>query len=136
MPDVKRNALLPKGEENGLAAIARELVNEGTGRAAKRFRAIIAIVDCKRVNVDSDTGDEVATVRVRRAEVVLGPDLPEAEKLIRRALEFRTGQATLPLELEDELEQAFKEMQIDPDDPGADPDEPGTGTDQAQDGGA
>lgn len=136
MPDVKRNALLPKGEENGLAAIARELVNEGTGRAAKRFRAVIAIVDCKRVNVDSDTGDEVATVRVRRAEVVLGADLPEAEKLIRRALEFRTGQATLPLELEDELEQAFKEMQIDPDNPGADPDEPGAGTEQAQDGDA
>lgn len=118
MPDVNRNALLPKGEENGLAQIARELIDD-----PKRFRAIVAIVDCKRVAFDNDTGAEVATIRVRRAEVVLHADLPAAEKLIRRALEFRTGQATLPLELEDELEQAFRDMPA-PDSPD-EPSEPG-----------
>jgi hypothetical protein len=124
MPDVKTNAILPKGEENGLAPLAGELVAEGAHRRPKRYRAVLGIIDTKRVGIDSDTGDEVATVRFRRVEVVLGSDLPEAEKLIRRALEFRTGQATLPLELEDELEQAFREMTVDPDNPGADPDEP------------
>jgi hypothetical protein len=105
MPTVKTSALLPKGEENGLYAIARELIAD-----PKRFRAVIAIVDCRRVSVDHDSGEEAATIRVRRAEVVLPDDLAAAEKLIRRALEFRTGQTTLPLELEDEIEQAFREM--------------------------
>jgi len=123
MPDVKRNALLPKGEENGLAGIARELIDD-----PKRYRAVIAIVDCKRVTVDQDTHDELATIRIRRAEVVLPADLGQAEKLIRRALEFRTGQATLPLELEDELEQAFRDMS-EPDSP-VDPDEPEPGAQQ------
>ena len=124
MPDVNRNALLPKGEENGLAGIARELIDD-----PKRYRAVIAIVDCKRVAYDNDTGSEIATIRVRRAEVVLRGDLAAAEKLIRRALEFRTGQATLPLELEDELEQAFKDMPApdsadDPSAPGGPSDDP------------
>ena len=123
MPDVKRNALLPKGEENGLAGIARELIDD-----PKRYRAVIAIVDCKRVTVDQDTHDELATIRLRRVEVVLPADLGSAEKLIRRALEFRTGQATLPLELEDELEQAFRDMS-EPDSP-VDPDEPEPGAQQ------
>jgi len=122
MPDVKRNAILPRGEENGLAGIARELIDD-----PKRYRAIIAIVDCKRVTVDNDTHEEQATIRIRRAEVVLPADLGAAEKLIRRALEFRTGQATLPLELEDELEQAFREMTLDPENPGADPDDTAEG---------
>jgi hypothetical protein len=117
MPDVKRNALLPKGEENGLAGIARELIDDPA-----RYRAAIVILDCKRVTIDQDTREEVATIRIRRAEVVLPDDLAAAEQLIRRALEFRTGQTTLPLELEDELEQAFREM-TDPDSP----EDPGDG---------
>jgi len=124
MPDVKRAALLPKGEENGLAAIARDLVAEGTGRQPRKMRAVLCVVDCRRVAIDSDTGEEVATVRVRRAEVVLPQDLAEAEKLIRRALEFRTGLATLPLELEEELEQAFREIDLEAD-PDAKADEGG-----------
>jgi hypothetical protein len=64
-------------------------------------------------------------VRFRRIEVVLRGDLGAAEQLIRRALEFRSEQPTLPLELEDELEATFREMEIDPDAPGVDPEEPG-----------
>jgi hypothetical protein len=121
MPDVKTNAVMPKGETNGLAAIASELVAEGKGDRPRRVRAVIALVDCRRVGIDADTLDEVATVRFRRVEVLLPGDLPEAEKLIRRALEFRSGQTTLPLELEEEIRQAFDQMK-DPDQP-EDPDE-------------
>jgi hypothetical protein len=81
-------------------------------------------VDAKRGNVDYDTNAEEITVRFRRVEVVLRGDLDAAQQLIRRALEFRTDQPTLPLELEDELEATFKEMELDPENPGADPDEP------------
>ena len=125
MPTVKTNAVLPKGDENGLYAIAAELIAD-----PKRYRAVIAIVDCRRVTIDSDNGEEAATIRIRRAEVVLPADLMAAEKLIRRALEFRTGQTTLPLDLEDEIEQTFKDMP----DP-LSPEEPGdgeTGTEPGQ----
>jgi hypothetical protein len=119
MPDVKKQALLPRGEENGLTAIVAELLKD-----PHRYRAVIGIVDAKRGNVDYDTNAEEVTVRFRRIEVVLRTDLGAAEQLIRRSLEFRSDQATLPLELEDELEATFKEMTLDPEDPGADPDEP------------
>ena len=121
MPNVKTNALLPKGEENGLADIAGVLVAEGAGRAPKRLRAAIVIFDTKRVGIESDTGEENATVRFRRIEVLLATDLGQAEKLIRRSLEARSGQTTLELELEDEIRQAFDSM-ANPDSP-EDPDE-------------
>jgi hypothetical protein len=121
MPNVKTNATLPKGEENGLADIAGSLVAEGTGRSPKRLRAVLGIIDTRRVNVDSDTGDELATVRFRRVEVLLPGDLGAAEKLLRRALEARSGQTTLELDLEDEIRQAFDQM-ANPDSP-EDPDE-------------
>jgi hypothetical protein len=121
MPDLKPNALMPKGEANGLTPIAPDLIKD-----PKRFRAVIAVVDCKRVTHDQDTNEDIATVRLRRAEVVLIEDLPAAEQLMRRALEFRTGLQQLPLELEDEIERAFREMTdptspVDPDNPDAPP---------------
>jgi hypothetical protein len=116
VPDVKTNAIMPKGETNGLAAIASELVAEGKGDRPPRPRAVIAIIDCKRVSIDADTKDEMATVRFRRVEVLLPGDLSAAEKLIRRALEHRSGETVLELELEDEIRQAFDAMAEDPDD--------------------
>jgi|HubBroStandDraft_3_1064219.scaffolds.fasta_scaffold00339_18 hypothetical protein len=125
MPNVKTNAVLPKGEENGLADIAGALVAEGLGRSPVKLRAVIAIVAPRRVNVDTKTGEELATVEIRRVEVLLPVDLGAAEKLLRRALESRSGQTTLELELEDEIRQAFDQM-LNPDSP-EDPDEGGDG---------
>jgi hypothetical protein len=125
MPNVKTNAVLPKGETNGLADIAGALVAEGLGRSPVKLRAVIAIVAPRRVNVDTKTGEELATVEIRRVEVLLPVDLGAAEKLLRRALESRSGQTTLELELEDEIRQAFDQM-LNPDSP-EDPDEGGDG---------
>ena len=141
MPEVRTNALLPKGEGNGLNEIATDLCKD-----QKRLRVVIGFVDCRRVTIDSDTADQVATVRFRRVEVLLPGDLGEAERLLRRALESRSGQEQLPLELEDEITKAFAGLDLDamaeeartnPDDasagddagPGADgePDEPPAG---------
>lgn len=110
-----------------MAWIAGELVEEGANRRPKRLRAVLAIIDAKRVNIDSDSGQEVVTVRFKRVELLLPSDLSAAEKLIRRALEARSGQTTLPLDLEDEISQAFAEMAdpnsaVDPDDMPDDPD--------------
>jgi hypothetical protein len=120
MADVKGTALLPKGDKNGLSAIADELLKEPL-----RLRAALVVFDCKRGVEDYDLSDTVVTVRVRRVELVLAQDLGAVEQMIRRALEFRSGQPTLELELEDEIRKAFEAMK----DPESveDPDEPGKG---------
>jgi hypothetical protein len=105
MPDVRGTALLPNGEANGLAAIAAELL-----RDPRKYRAALVVFDCKRGTQDYDLDDTVLTVRIRRAEVLLPADLGEVEKLMRRALEARTGLQVLPLELEDEIADLFREM--------------------------
>ena len=127
MPDVRTNALMPSGETNGLAAIATELVKEARGETPDRLRAVIALIDARRAYVDKDSGEWTVTVRFRRVEVLLPGDLPEAEKLLRRALEKRSGSTVLPMELEDDLESAFAGLDLsqpDPDEAGepADPD--------------
>jgi hypothetical protein len=123
VPNVKTNAILPKGEENGLAPIAADLQAN-----PRKLRAVLGIVDAKRGNIDYDTDEELVTVRFRRIELLLPIDLGAAEKLIRRSLEARSGQTTLDLDLEDEIRQAFDSM-AEPDSPD-DPDEPkgGKGT--------
>ena len=116
MPDVRSAALLPKGEANGFAAIAAELL-----RDPRRLRAALVVFDCRRATEDYDASDSVVTLRIRRAEVLLPDDLGEVEKLVRRALESRTGQQVLPLDLEDEITSLFREM-AEPDSP-ADPED-------------
>jgi hypothetical protein len=134
MPDVKNTAVLPKGDGNGLADIAGALVAEALNAAPLRLRAVIAIVAPRRVTVDAKTGDEIATVEFRRVEVLLPGDLDAAEKLLRRALEARSGQTTLDLELEDEITKMFADMANpdSPDDPADVPAE-GDGEDDGED---
>jgi hypothetical protein len=122
MPDVKGTALLPKGEANGLSAVADLLQKE-----PRRLRAALVVLDCKRGTEDYDLDDTVVTVRIRRIELLLPQDIDAAEQMIRRALEFRSGQTTLDLELEDEIRQAFEQMK-EPDST-ADPDEDEPGDD-------
>lgn len=93
---------LPKGDGNGLDPITKDLVEHPS-----RYHVLIAIVDCKAITTDNDTGDVVPTVRLRRIEVVGRADHPQAEQLVRRALERRSGSTVLPLDLEDELTAAF-----------------------------
>ena len=102
MSDIKISGTLPKGDANGAAAIAADLIAE-----PHRFKVLIMIVDCKKVTSDVDTGESVPTARVRRVEPVLGQDLPQAEAIMRRSLEQRTGRVVLPLNMEDEIRIAF-----------------------------
>lgn len=117
MPNLKGTALMPKGDGDGFTPIADALEKE-----PRRLRAAIIIFDAKRGTTDYDVDETALTVRIRRGELLLPQDLGEAERLLRRALEFRSGQTTLELELEDEIRQAFEGMK----DPGSpdDPDEP------------
>jgi hypothetical protein len=71
---------------------------------------LLLIVDCKKVTTDNDTGEAVPTARIRRVEAVLPADLPQAEQLMRRALEKRNGRTMLPIGLEDEMRAAFRDI--------------------------
>lgn len=99
---VKLSPKLPDGDANGLGPISRELIDH-----PHRYHVLIAIVDCKSMTTDLDSGDVVPTARVRRVEVVDPADLAKMEKFLRRALERRSGMTVLPLELEDEISIAF-----------------------------
>lgn len=104
MTDTALGGSLPTGDANGLNAIAHLLVANRT-----QLRPLLVLVDCSAVTEKTDTGTRIATARVRRIEAVLPQDLGTAEKLMRRALERRTGETVLPLDLEDDLSAAFDE---------------------------
>lgn len=99
---IKLNGTLPRGEANGLGPMAAAMIADPS-----RYRVVLAIVDCKSITTDADTGDTIPTARIRRAEVVLDKDLRLARELMARSLENRTGRVMLPVGLEDELRAAF-----------------------------
>jgi len=94
---------LPSGDGNGLQAIVPSLIRE-----PKQLHVCIALVDCVKITTNADSGDVVPTVRVRRMEVIGdAEDMKVAERLMRRALDQRTGREALPYDLEDEIRAAF-----------------------------
>lgn len=93
---------LPRGDSNGLDAIARRLIDE-----PREVHVVIALVDCKKTTTDNDTGDIEATARLRRIEPIEGEDRDLAAKMLRRALERRTGKAVLPFDLEEDMREIF-----------------------------
>lgn len=104
----KLSSTLPGGDGNGLTAITRQMIDD-----PQQVHVAIALVDCSRLTTDTDTGEVEPTARVRRIEVIEGQDNELAHKMMRRALEERTGQTVLPMDLEDDLREAFGS--IDPD---------------------
>jgi hypothetical protein len=94
----KLNSALPKGESNGLAAIARKLIDD-----PQHVNIVIALVDCKSTTTDNDTGEIVPTARIRRIEPITDSDKDVAAKMLRRAMERRTGKTVLPFDLEEDL---------------------------------
>lgn len=94
----KLNTGLPKGEGNGLGAIARTLIDD-----PQRVNVVIALVDCKSITTDNDTGEIIPTARIRRIEPITDDDKDVAAKMLRRAMERRTGKTVLPFDLEEDL---------------------------------
>ena len=103
----KLASALPKGDGNGLDSIARQLVEQ-----PHDMHVVIALVDCKKTTTDNDSGEVDPTARIRRVEVIDAADLGTAEKLMRRALEKRTGTTVLPLDIEDEIAEAFANVDL------------------------
>lgn len=99
---------LPEGDANGIAGLANDLITK-----PGEMHVVLAIVDTYKLTTDVDANTVIPTLRVRRIEPLLAEDLGTARRLLERAFEQRTGKATLPLELEDELESAFEGVDVD-----------------------
>lgn len=102
---ISMSGALPSGDGNGLGAVIADLV-----RDPSRKHPVVAIIDTAKIVTRPDSGEVVPTVRVRRIEVITGEDAALAEKLMRRALDKRTGGQPLAGEdddLEDDLAAAF-----------------------------
>jgi hypothetical protein len=93
---------LPQGEGNGLTVLARQLIDSPSD-----VHVVVALVDCKKVVTDNDTGEIIPTARIRRIEAIEGDDKDLAAKMLRRQLERRTGKTVLPFDLEEDLKAAF-----------------------------
>jgi hypothetical protein len=105
MAEAKIGGTLPKGDGDGLSHLAGDMV-----RDPHRFRVVMAVIDVKKVTTDFDTGDIIPVARIRRIEVIQGSDLTAAEQLMRRASEKRSDRTVLPLDLEDEISSAFRDI--------------------------
>lgn len=98
----KLTSALPKGDGNGLDALARDLID-----SPHDVHVIVALVDCKKITTDNDSGEIEPTARIRRVEVISEDDKDLAAKMLRRALERRTGKTVLPFDLEEDMRAAF-----------------------------
>ena len=98
----KLTAGLPKGEANGLSALDRELID-----SPSTVHVVIALIDCKKITTDVDSGDVEPVARIRRIEVIR-EDKDRAAMMLRRSLEVRTGKTVLPFDLEEDMRAAFE----------------------------
>lgn len=101
---------LPDGNRNGLASIVDDLVDDPSA-----IHVAIVLLDCSHLKTSVDDGSVLPTARIRAIEPISeGPDANEMRRLLRRAVEKRTGQTALPLD----LERALDDLGIHADVPG------------------
>jgi len=94
---------LPSGEANGLAAIVRQLVDD-----PEAVHVLVVLADVVKTTHLVESGNTVPTLRIRRIEAIGdGGDRAQLQRLLQREYERRTGQPTLPLELEEDVRAAF-----------------------------
>jgi hypothetical protein len=93
---------LPQGDGNGLTALARALID-----SPHDIHVVVALVDRKKTTTDNDSGEIEPTARIRRIEAITEEDRELAAKMLRRALERRTGKTVLPFDLEEDMRAAF-----------------------------
>lgn len=97
MSEIKLASALPKGTANGLDPIVADLCDQ-----PENTQVVIAIVDCKEIKTDTDTGEIIPTMRIRRVEAITGPDAQTVRRMFHRATERRTGREALPFGLVEE----------------------------------
>lgn len=101
MPAARRNerrvtklsSSLPKDySDDGLGSINRELVEHPTN-----VHVVIALLDCKSITTDVDSGFDIATARILHIEPLREHEADRAREMLLNAQERRTGQKALPI---------------------------------------
>ncbi|MFJ5532396.1 hypothetical protein [Streptomyces sp. NPDC093261] len=111
MTTAKLSSSLPSGDANGLDPIIRKLIERPDVK-----QIAICVLDNRQTVTDNDSGATVPTLRIRRIEAVLRTDdLDVLQKIMRRAIETRTGAEVLPLDLEDDISEIFAQLAFDED---------------------
>lgn len=99
MPDVTMSGKLPNDDRNGLPSILTDLLDN-----PNQVRPVLALIDVVSVKTTPSTGERIPTLRVRSIEPIVGADAEEIDRMLRRAVERRTGKVELPLEMEREID--------------------------------
>ncbi|AZS11743.1 hypothetical protein HOU96_gp45 [Arthrobacter phage Maja] len=88
----KLSSSLPKEyDEDGLGSINSDLVARPTDT-----QMVVAMIDCKSVTRDIDTGIDIATARILHIEPLQEHEADEARELLKNAQERRTGKRAIP----------------------------------------
>jgi hypothetical protein len=90
---VTLSSSLPNDDRNGLGAISSALVD-----SPGAMQLVVAIVNCRKVTIDMDSGDNVPTARILAVEgfeahTAAGKQL---HKILRQQYAQRTGRDELP----------------------------------------
>ena len=90
----KLSSTLPKEySDDGLGSINKELIDN-----PHDARVVIALVDCKAITTDTDSGLQRATARILHIEPLTDSDAEDrAREMLLDAQEQRTGRKPLPL---------------------------------------
>jgi hypothetical protein len=89
----KLSSSLPKDyAEDGLGSINRDLVAHPTDT-----QVVIALLDCKSITTDVDSGLDIATARILHIEPLREHEADQAREMLVNAQERRTGQRALPI---------------------------------------
>lgn len=109
---IKLTTKLPQGDANGLADpdVIRRLLDDPS-----QLRVGIVIFGIKKIERDTDTGDEVGKAQLVRVEAILDDtkgDASALQRLLMRAYERRTGATTLDNALEEDVRAAFDGLNI------------------------
>lgn len=110
---MKLAGALPKGQANGLA-----LLDHVVNQDPETRHVVIAILSTKKLTTDIDSGDVEAAMRIDRVERILPADAETAEKMLRRSLEKRSGMTVLPIDIEDDISEAFRDALMSSEQPG------------------
>lgn len=90
----KLSSSLPKDrDDDGLGSINADLIAD-----PHAARVVVALVDCKAITTDTDTGLQIATARILQIEPIGDAGAEEtARELLQAAQERRTNRQRLPI---------------------------------------
>lgn len=93
-------------EVNGLDQHVQELIDD-----PKTLRIAVVWLDTQKVTVDTDSGAEVPTIRIRRIEPLGDADdvSNEIRKAVAVAMEKRTGRTPLPFDIVEVTEERYSD---------------------------